>query len=467
MKIKRELSSGLLLILPAISLFLILTYACTPVNFLNPTPTQNISHPPTTGVSLPDLVVSKVYIPSNSADLCNSQEAKPSVTVEIRNQGRGDAGAFSITINQTIHEIESGLAAGATIDMPNIQDLQLYITVDSTSNITESDEGNNIWTGTLTQPTLPSECLPTLTPAVVYQQPNFQLTGHRAKIWSVDFSKSGNMLVSGSVDDTMRLWRVQDAQLLRTMSSHPFPVLTVKFTPNQALLASGSTDGLIRLWRVSDSNLERTLQGHADWVVSIDISSNGQFLVSGGKDFTVRVWRISDGQLVQTVDEGMSAINAVAFSPDNQSIAWSEDTGTVRLRTLNGDWIHTFKPGNLPSLSIGFSPDNRLLAAGFWDGTLRIWRIEDGTLLQTLSGHNAAVSSLSFSPDGRWLVSGSWDKTLRLWDLDAASSKFIPSRILVGHTAPVNSVDISPKGDLIASAGDDNLILLWIMPKEQ
>ncbi len=424
--------------------------------------------PTDTTPPLPDLAIQSVALvnvqPRDGA--CPAPEELIRLEVSIANLGDADASTFVVQADDARQVVSEGLAAGQALTLGfAILNPSPSIRVDVNSQVVESDERNNLFTGRLATPAPPPECLATPTPVVAYQNADLILEGHTASVLAVAFSPDGNLVASGSVDNSMRLWRVEQGQLLRTTQGHPFPILSMQFTPNGATLITGSMDGQIRLWQVSNGSLVRNVTAHAGWVKDVDISADGKIIVSGSDDFTVRLWRLPNLNAVETIDEGMTAVNSVALSPDGASLAFAEANGSVRLWKLNGGRLFTLKSVPIEATSVAFSPDGRLLASGYADGTLRIWQIGDGSLAQLLKGHPQAVTDLAFSPGGEWLVSASSDRTLRLWTFAEQTLQSIPAVIYSGHTGAVRCVDFSPLGDRIASGSDDGSVRVWSLPQ--
>lgn len=70
-------------------------------------------------------------------------------------------------------------------------------------------------------------------------------------------------------------------------------------------------------------------------------------------------------------------------------------------------------------LCVAFTPDGGRLLSGGADGTVRLWRTEDGEELRCFEGHTGKVHAVAVGPDGHVAYPGSADGTLRRWPLPA------------------------------------------------
>jgi len=117
------------------------------------------------------------------------------------------------------------------------------------------------------------------------------------------------------------------------------------------------------------------------------------------------------------------SVTAFALSSDGALLA------TAAAKTVNGTFSPVFTLWDtaqgtelrtliLPSstYALSFSPDGKLLAIGI-DNNLQIWRVADGTLLNTFPGHQASIGLVKFSPDGKTIVTAGFDNQLYLWQV--------------------------------------------------
>jgi WD40 repeat protein len=291
-----------------------------------------------------------------------------------------------------------------------------------------------------------------------------RLQGHGDPVRSVAFSPDGKRIVSGSVDETVRLWDAQTGQPVgQPLQGHTGSVNSVAFSPDSRRIASGGDDKTVRLWDAQTGQpIGQPLQGHTDVVSSVAFSPDGKRLVSGSGDKTVRQWDAQTGQPIgQPLQGHTDVVSSVAFSPDGKRLASGSGDKTVRL------WdVQMGKPIGQPLrghrfrvYSVAFSPDGQRLVSGSGDKTVRLWDPQAGRSIgQPLQGHGGAVRSVAFSPDGKRIASGGRDKLVRLWD---ASTNLSIDQPFQEHTDSFKSVAFSPDGKRIAGGGKDKLMRLW------
>ncbi len=291
------------------------------------------------------------------------------------------------------------------------------------------------------------------------------LVGHSGVVRAVAISPEGQIMASGSEDNTIKIWQLKTGRLVRTLSGHTNWISSLAISPDGQTLISGSGDNTIKIWQLKTGRLVRTLSGHTSSVYTVAISSDGQTLISGSGDNTIKVWQLRTGQLIRTLTRHSYAVNSLAISPDGQTLVsgngsvwplgqdytvkiWQLKTGTAK-RTLTG---HS---ANVAAIAI--SPDGQTLISGSDDQTIKIWQLRTGQLIYTLKGHSSRVYAVAISPDGETLYSGSGDNTIKVWNLKTGNL----NRTLTGHSSAIYGLAISADGKTLISGSDDKTIKIW------
>jgi len=112
----------------------------------------------------------------------------------------------------------------------------------------------------------------------------------------VAFSRYGDMLATGSDDNTIRLWDVASQRVLgQSLQGHTKWIADIAFSVDGKILASGSDDNTVRLWDVVNQQaLGNPLRGHGSDVESVAFSPDGKILASGSWDRTIFLWNVAN-----------------------------------------------------------------------------------------------------------------------------------------------------------------------------
>jgi serine/threonine protein kinase len=234
------------------------------------------------------------------------------------------------------------------------------------------------------------------------QRERLTLLGHTDSVHRVAFSSDGQILASGSWDNTIKLWDVKTGKE-RASLKHA-GVRSVAFSSDGQTLASGSRNGTIKLWDVQTAKERASLKGHTHEVLAVAFSCDGLTLAScgGGRDKQgegkpvpgeVKLWDVKTGKALASHSGLPTGINAVAFSSDGQTLASGSD-----------------------------------------DKTIKLWDVKTGQLRASLQGHKWGVSSVAFSSDGRTLASGGGVETaspaypgeVKLWGGKTGQESSVP-----------------------------------------
>ncbi len=284
-----------------------------------------------------------------------------------------------------------------------------------------------------------------------------EFQAHSEGVSCLAISPDGQILASGSYDDTIKLWRLSTGEEISTLTGHSDDVESVAFHPDGEILASGSYDRTIKLWQLSTGKKIRTLRGHSEDIESVAFSPNGQILTSGGDDNEIKLWQLSTGNELHTLRGHSERVWSVAFSADGQMLASGSGDNTIKLWHLaTGQEVKTLWGHSGYVSAVAFCADGEILVSGSDDNTIKLWQLSTGLEVATLTGHSQSIWCLAVTSDDT-LVSGGADNLIKIWQLSTGEEL----GTLTGHNLGVLAVAISPEEDILVSGDGDGCIKVW------
>ncbi len=334
------------------------------------------------------------------------------------------------------------------------------------------------------------------------------LTDDNLGVESIMFSPTDEKVVGISDDGTVRIWNALTYQLLRTLKpEHEF--CPIAFSPDGGTLAYGK-----KLLDLNTGQIKSELIWKDPYDVrTLAFTPDGKTLATANQHNKIRLWDIHTGIEKDVIHEGISYNTRgqlLTFSPDGSSLAaslldhngrnnkiylWNTHTGELQknyedksnsyvclstyfslegeLITVSRHWhnrglyirnFHTEEDLVVCNGHTGFiklatvSDDKTTLASASMDGTILLWDIATGKLLQSIIGHTNAVTSMALYDEAETLATAHYQQPLQLWDLSTFQHKDT-LQVEEEYLFP-RAITYSP-GNATLAGGDDRYIWLW------
>ena len=200
------------------------------------------------------------------------------------------------------------------------------------------------------------------------------LKGHQKPIRSLAISSNSKWLVSGSEDQTVRVYDLKAAYPAAeqiVLKDHELAVKCVAISPNGRWLATGGGDSILRIWDMQSRQsmaMPIQLHEHEGWITTLTFSRDGRWLATGSYDNTIRIWRMDEEKqpkvvhvltghsgLIKSVDFSRQGNMLVSIGSDREVRLWNLEQGNPSENVL------TFQCGPIPVSSVAMSGDGKWL----------------------------------------------------------------------------------------------------------
>lgn len=197
---------------------------------------------------------------------------------------------------------------------------------------------------------------------------------------------------------------------------HGTPIMCTDETPKAGVSQVPVSAGCVGD-EIEEAQSASILEGHSGSVTSLLVC--GHYMLSASFDKSICVWSLQDSALVKILKGHSHKVMALAADQEALLCISGDHGGEIcvwELETATSDCLvkwqdhQDWRYSGVASLAI--SEDN-FLYSGSGDKTIKVWALQDYSLVTTMEGHKSLVSALVI--DGEVLYSGSWDGTIRLW----------------------------------------------------
>jgi WD40 repeat protein len=280
------------------------------------------------------------------------------------------------------------------------------------------------------------------------------IVGHKGAVRCMQFT--GDTMITGSADKTIKVWNLNDGQCKQTLHDNKW-VRCLRFdAPTATLVTTGMDSTQVKVWSLTANTVSYVLDVHRGWITSLQL--NMPRLVTGSLDGTIRVWDASTGhnQPNIVVNSGHDSLRSLWLSGDmvmSAGLERSLQLWDLRVSPSTTKPVASVEGAPHGNYCVQFDLHSHTVCSGS-NGVIALADLRaPSTPTALLRGHTDVVSCLQFA--GKKLVSGSMDHTIRVWDLTAHKC----ANTLHGHESWVWDLQLDP--DKVVTTSGDKAVKLW------
>lgn len=242
-----------------------------------------------------------------------------------------------------------------------------------------------------------------------------QMKGHTDWVRTVSYSRDGSMIATGGNDRKVILWDAATGKQRAMLDKLEFAVSDLTFDAAGTQVAVVGFNSDLTIYDIARNRKLETLICPCNDMTAIALSPDGSTLAAAGRNGILRVWHYQTRNKIRDFQPHSKRIHDIVFSNDGEQVFTCSDDRHVAITRINKVISPTQKFKRIPAkvTSLAIIGENRI-ASGSTDNKIRIWNIDQMTIVGELVGHVGTVTTLA-QKDSK-LFSGSYDTRVRIWE---------------------------------------------------
>lgn len=213
--------------------------------------------------------------------------------------------------------------------------------------------------------------------------------GHYNNMTCLDYSRDGMLIATGAEDGKVKIWNTSSGFCFVTFSEHSGGVTGVIFNQAGKVIVSASLDGTVRAFDLHRYRNFRTFTSPRPVQFScLAIDASGELVCAAGQDvFEIFMWSMQTGRLLEVLAGHEAPVSGLSFGPSGAQLASSSWDKTVRLWEVfdHKGSRETLKLSS-DAMGVAFSPNGEQLAIATLDYQITFWDVQTATQTGSIEG---------------------------------------------------------------------------------
>jgi len=212
----------------------------------------------------------------------------------------------------------------------------------------------------------------------------------------------------------------QDKAEIVITSGHISNVMCINFSPNNRFIVTGSMDNTVRIWDRSLRQEYRVLYGHTGTIWNAVYTSDSKHILSIDDKGTFITWNHATGEIVQRM-KIPAFVRQFAYVPNTSQVLIPLNGKITAFDIFTGKQVTTY--GNFTDVNIKLTADGKYIITRAIEkiNALRIIDYKKNeTVGELVAEHESPPTMTGVSPDGKRVAAYSiTNKIVTIWDVDS------------------------------------------------